>query len=297
MVISSLLGAFLPAVGKLIGSGLKHLFSDTTKNVVGKVSDFAANYGLYRAANSSLTGAQREANAFTEQQNQNAMAFEEKMADKQMAFQADQAATQWQRGVSDMQAAGLNPALAYGQGGASAMTGSSGSGFTGASVSPVDNMSSLLQLALLDEQRKNIQAHTKLTEAQAVGAEKQNNWIDSMNRATTRQLNAAADLAISDKNLNENERKALLAVQKVFTENQNENLTYEMAYNQWRAEYIKATGTSPETKNLEKLFTISLKGMYEAWSDLFSSGFRLGYGYNKPLENPFARPYEIGGSR
>lgn len=37
--------------------------------------------------------------------------------DKQIAFQREQNATQYQRGVADMTAAGLNPALAYKQGG------------------------------------------------------------------------------------------------------------------------------------------------------------------------------------
>lgn len=46
-------------------------------------------------------------------------------AAKQMEFQNQQSSTQWRRGVDDMRAAGLNPALAYSQGPASAMSGSS----------------------------------------------------------------------------------------------------------------------------------------------------------------------------
>ena len=40
------------------------------------------------------------------------------MSDKQMAFQDQQRSTQYQTAVKDMQAAGLNPMLAYSQGGA-----------------------------------------------------------------------------------------------------------------------------------------------------------------------------------
>lgn len=85
------------------------------------------------------------------------------MADKQMKFQADQSATSWQRGVKDMRAAGLNPMLAYSQGGASSGAGATaqmgselGAGANSA-LSASQTMSALRQAA----------AQTDLTRAQA----------------------------------------------------------------------------------------------------------------------------------
>nr|QJB20116.1 MAG: DNA pilot protein [Microvirus sp.] len=70
--------------------------------------------GLATGLTGGILGAMGQSSANTAASN---------MQDKQMHFQAEQSNTAYQRATKDMQAAGINPMLAYMQGGASASPG------------------------------------------------------------------------------------------------------------------------------------------------------------------------------
>lgn len=81
-------------------------------------------------------------------------------------FSAKQFATRYQTTVQDMQKAGLNPMLAYSQGGGNAPTSSA------ASASGFESLGSTInQAKLTSAQVDNIEAQTRLANAQAAAAE------------------------------------------------------------------------------------------------------------------------------
>lgn len=115
----------------------------------------ALSYFGQRGSNESNIHIADSTNAFSAAQAQLNRDFQERMSN-----------TSWQRGVVDMRKAGINPALAFSQGGASVPSGSAASGVTGA---PQQNaLSAFANTALQMAQIQNVRANTAKTVAETI---------------------------------------------------------------------------------------------------------------------------------
>lgn len=94
-------------------------------------------------------------------------AFGQRSADKQMAFQEQMSNTSYQRAMADMRAAGLNPMLAYSQGGASTPAGAAHSAEPSNLTAAAQIQQQSAQTRLATAQGSSAQAQASLDKAVA----------------------------------------------------------------------------------------------------------------------------------
>ena len=120
---------------------------------------------MFDPASAALVSSAAQIGGGFMQQSQN-----RKITERQMRFQKEMSSTAYQRAMADMRKAGLNPILAYSQGGASTPSGSAYQAENIAGKAASSALEAQQNIAAL----KKLQAETSLTEKLAQGAEHEN---------------------------------------------------------------------------------------------------------------------------
>jgi len=185
---------------------------------------------------------QERTNRQQAQQAQIAHGFSAEQAQKQMDFQERMRATQYQTAVKDLQAAGLNPMLAYQQGGAGTPSGASAVGQQATFKSPTSNISNTLSTALIGEDVALKRSQVEVNQEN----------VRNLSADTAIKLLQDPKIRQETKNLIQEEFRlreatALLSAQQTYT-NAQETLTRTN-------EMIARLGGVPEAKSKGKYFT------------------------------------------
>lgn len=178
---------------------------DAIGDVVGGVGDFFGSgsgkglLGLGQLAGNLFGNQQRIGSA------QAAMDFSAAQTANQMAFQERMRNTSYQAAVNDLKAAGLNPMLAYTQGGAAVPSGGAASGNVADVRDPTDGVGqavvSAAQAKLMTDQAKQVQAQTEVANADA-----------DLKRSQSFKTLVDVDLSRSQQDLNHDLRKVQQAM-------------------------------------------------------------------------------------
>lgn len=289
------IGSFLLGVLKGLGKGLLSGlgisigkdgadFSGLGSNISGTASNIASmEYaaGIRARENEHLTGKEQEQNMFNAKQaalqrefatseREASQAFNNAQAERQMAFQEHMAGTQYQRAVSDMQAAGVNPALAMGGfPGASASgamaTSSPASGAAASGSAQLQGLSDLLEFAALKSQIEKTQAETRniqsQTEGQQIANDIQSAWGMLTAEENYNEILARIGKYEEDANLSRYERQVLGPARKAALQSEARRNNAASFYEEWRNQYYHENGFWPDD-NAEAALLKILYGIF-----------------------------------
>lgn len=169
--------------------GLLDGILDFGKSIAGPLIGGIFGYEGQQSANDANVQIAQQNSAFNAVEAQKQRDWASYQAEVNRTFQHDMARTVWQHAVDDMKLAGLNPMLAYQQGGNPAPSGSNPSGAAATAVQPaavLNKVSAGLNAAAQIASIQNVDAQTEKTrqetktEAQKTGlAEKQFQVVDA----------------------------------------------------------------------------------------------------------------------